>query len=144
MTYDDAHCRCPQCGSTEVDREHGTSVHVVGTEFRDLNWARCCDCKWFGVVHAMVGKRLLTPKKSCPMAIKSPVEIAMAHDVLLSIHNGNAPVTVEGENKTIIAAQCDALAWVLGEKCGFGEMLENLKAQCSEAGMEFVPRAEAN
>jgi len=144
MTYDDAHCRCPECGTTLISRTCVGMLNADAADFRDENRAQCCECEWEGIVHDLVGKRLLTPKKSCPMAIKSPVEIAMAHDVLLSIHNGNAPVTVDGENKTIIAAQCDALAWVLGEKCGFGEMLENLKAQCSDGGMEFVPRAEAN
>jgi hypothetical protein len=142
VSYDDAHCRCPSCGSTDVERTYASPIQV-SSDFRDTNSARCA-CGWSGTVHDLVGKRLIVPRRCCPMAIKSPVEIAMAHDILLAIHNGATPLAVEGENKTILAAQVDALAWVLGEKCGFGDMLANLRSQCEEEGVEFRPRGEAN
>lgn len=144
MSYDDAHCRCPSCGSADVDREHGSAIHVAGTQFRDTNRA-VCECGWEGIVDDLHGKRMLGSKKSCPLAIKSPVEIAMAHDILVMLHNGQTPIDAgSDENKLMIAAQADVLGWVLGEPNGFTKMLDDLKAACSEAGVEFVPRSEVN
>lgn len=49
--YDEAHKRCPACGSRDVGTTTMGCLPVAGVPYRNTNRARCHSCNWQGIVH---------------------------------------------------------------------------------------------
>lgn len=52
--YYEQHAACPACGSDSIKK---TCIGCLGD--KDTNRAKCCTCKWVGIVHDLVPQKAI-------------------------------------------------------------------------------------
>lgn len=74
--------------------------------------------------------------------MRSEIEIARAHDVLVAVINREVPIVLGHDGRRALSAACDALCWVLDHRApdcpgAFAENLAKLEQEAKKAGFQL-------